>query len=149
MSVNKSLNNMNCMFIIVAYQCAFQMSYCVKILQLIVHNRPSMSSPAMSSPSMSGPPLSSPSVSSPLMSSPAMSTPANSSVNVQSCNFSQPATFTCMWKTVCCTYYRDNIRWKFKMSHAANKALTICFKTTGAYRVKHWRCTVWRSEQRL
>ena len=47
----------------------------------IVHNRSSMSSPAMSSPSMS----------SPSMSSPAMSNPVfYSSVNVQSCNFSQP-----------------------------------------------------------
>ena len=40
-----------------------------------------MSSPAMSSPSMSSPAMSSPS-----MSSPAMSTPAKSSVNVQSCD---------------------------------------------------------------
>ena len=43
---------------------------------------------------MSSPAISTPMQSRPSMSSPAMSTPAKSSVNVQSCNFSQPVVWS-------------------------------------------------------
>ena len=107
MSVYKSLNNMNCMFILlpinVHFRCLIVLRYYNQlpvtvrqcpvlqcpVCQCPVLHCPVRQCPVLQCPVMQCPPLRS----RPSMSSPAMSTPANSSVIVQSCNV-QPRFFT-------------------------------------------------------